>query len=135
MLLKKKKKKKKNPLNWLLLQRCIQDPVKHLRWSYFRNIINGFKQLTVFTKKLHLTCFTRFCVCLCSEVTSSVYQTYKFKVYCNSFWKHCNVFDVVFGCINKTLCLLSDVKLSKNLELLCNCMFAANTKTSKEDLK
>ena len=34
------------------------------------------------------------------------------------------------------MCPLSDVTLlSKNLELLCNCMFAANTKTSKEDLK
>ena len=41
-----------------------------------------------------LRCFTRFCVRLCSEVTSPIYQT-----------------------------------LSKNLELLCNCMFATNTKT------
>ena len=99
------------------------------RWSFFVNIINGLKPLTIFTKKLHLRCFTRFCARLCSEVTSSIYQTYKFKVYCNSFWRHCNVFDVVFARINETLCPLSDVTLSKNLELLCDCMFATNTKT------
>ena len=96
---------------------------------FFMNIINGLKLLTIFTKKLHLRCFTRFCVRLCSEVTSSIYQTYKFKVYCNSFWRHCNVFDVVFACIKETLYLLSNVTLSKNLELLCNFMFATNTKT------
>ena len=94
------------------------------RWSFFVNIMNGLKPLTIFTKKLHLRCFTRFCVCLCSEVTSSIYQTYKFKVYCHSIWRHCNVFDVVFACINKTLCPLTNVTLSKNLELLCDCMFA-----------
>ena len=116
----------RTPLKWLLLQRCIQDLVKHLRWSFFVNIINGLKLLTNFTKKLHLRCFTRFCALLCSEVTSSIYQTYKFKVYCNSFWRHCNVFDVVFACINETLCPLSDVTLSKNLELLCDRMFATN---------
>ena len=119
----------RTPFKWLLLQRRIQDLVKHLRWSFFVNIINSLKPLTIFTKKLHLRCFTRFCVHLCSEVTSSIYQTYKFKVYCNSFWRHCNVFDVVFARINETLCPLSDVMLSKNLELLCDCMFATNTKT------
>ena len=86
---------------------------------FFMNIINGLKLLTIFTKKLHLRCFTRFFVCLCSEVTSSIYQRYKFKVYCNSFWRHCNVFGVVFACINETICPLSNVTLSKNLELLC----------------
>ena len=53
----------------------------------------------------------------------------KFKVYCNSFGRHWNVFDVVFACINETLCLLSDVMLSRNLELLYDCMVATNTKT------
>ena len=100
-----------------------------IRWSFFVNIINGLNPLTIFTKKLPLRCFTRFCVCLCSEVTSSIYQMYKFKVYCNSFWRHCNVFDVVFACINETLCPLSNVMLSKNLELLCDCMIATNPKT------
>ena len=97
------------------------------RWSFFVNIRNGLKPLTIFTKKLHLRCFTRFCVRLCSEVTSSIYQTYKFKVYCNSFWRHCNVFDVVFSCIKETLSPLSDVTLSKNLELLWSFTFATNT--------
>ena len=106
----------RTPFKWLLLQRRIQDLVKHLRCSFFVNIINGLKPLTIFTKKLHYRCFTRFfCVRLCSGVTSSIYQTYKFKVYCHSFWRHWNVFDVVFACINETLCPLSDVTLSKNL--------------------
>ena len=39
------------------------------------------------------------------------------------------IFDVVFARVNETLCPLSDVTLSKNLELLCDCMFAANPKT------
>ena len=60
-------------------------PCQTSKMELFVNIINGLKPLTIFTKKLHLRCFTRFCVRLCSEVTSSIYQTYKFKVYCNSF--------------------------------------------------
>ena len=41
-------------LKWLLLRRRIQNLVKHLRWNFFVNIINGLKPLTIFTKKLHL---------------------------------------------------------------------------------
>ena len=96
-------------LKWLLLQRCVQNLVKYLRWSFFVNITNDLKLLTIFTKKLDLRCFTRFCVCLCSEVTSSIYQMYKLKF--NSSWRHCNVM------------------LSENIGLLCNCIFATNTKT------
>ena len=96
--------------------------------SRLGNQEKGLKPLTIFTEKLHLRCFTRFCLRLCSEVTSSIYQTHKFKVYCNSFWRQCNVFDVVFSRIKETLCPFSDVT-SKNLELLCDCMFATNTKT------
>ena len=99
------------------------------RWSFFMNIMNDLKQLTIFTKKLHLRCFTRFCVHLCSEVTSSIYQTYKVKVYCNSFWRHSNVFDAVFSRIKETLCPRSNATISKNLECFCNCMFATNTET------
>ena len=117
------------PFKWLLLQRHIQDLVTHLRWSFFVNIINDLKLLTIFTKKLHLRCFMRFYVHLSSELTSFIDQTYKFKVCCNSFWRHCNVFDVIFARINETLWLLSDVTLSKNLEHLCDCMFTTNTKT------
>ena len=71
------------------------------RWSFLVNIMKGLKLLTILTKKLHLRCFTRFCVCLCSEVKSSISQTYKFKVHCNSFWSHCSVFDVVFSGIKE----------------------------------
>ena len=39
------------------------------------------------------------------------------------------IFDVIFACINETLCPLSDVTLLKNLELLCDCMFATNPKS------
>ena len=99
------------------------------RWSFFVNIMNGLKPLTIFIEKFHLRCFTGFCVRLCSEVTSSIYQTYKFKVYCDSFWRHCNVLNFVSSHIKDTLCPLSDVTLSKDLELLCDFMFATNTKT------
>ena len=95
--------------------------------AFIVNIINGLKSLTIFTKKLHLRCLTRFCVCLCSEVTSSIYQTYNFKVYCHSFWRHYNLFDLGFACTNETLCPLSYVTLSKNLDPLCDYMFATNT--------
>ena len=37
------------------------------------------------------------------------------------------IFDVIFACKNETLCLLNDVT-SKNLELLCDYMFATNPK-------
>ena len=119
----------RTPLKWLLRQRRIQDLVKHLRWSFFVNIINDLKPLTIFTKSSILD-GSQGSVHTSSEVTSSIYQTYKFKVYCNSFWRHCNVFDVVFARINETLCPLGDVTLSKNLELLCDCMFATNPKQS-----
>ena len=113
-------------LKWLLLQTCIQDFVKmELFCEYNKRLKAG----NYFHKKnLHLRCFTRFCVRLCSEVRSCIYQTYKFKVYYHSFWRHCNVFDVVFSSIKETLCLLNDATLSTNLELLCDCMFATNTK-------
>ena len=97
--------------------------------SRLGNQEKGLKPSTIFTEKLHLRCFTRFCVCFWPDVTSSIYQMYKFKVYCNSFWRHCNVFDVVFSCIKETLCLLSNVMLSIDLELLCDLMFATNAKT------
>ena len=110
------------------------------RWSFFVNMMNGLKRLIIFTKKLHLRCFTRFCVCLCSEVTSSIYQMYKFKVYCNSFWRHCNVFDVVFSCIKETLSPLSNVTLYKHLSLsaiLCLLQIKNNHlyHVRKEDVK
>ena len=51
----------RTPLKWLLLRRRIHDLVKHLRWSFFVNIINSLKPLTIFIKKLHLRYFKRFC--------------------------------------------------------------------------
>ena len=69
------------------------------------------KAINYFHKKLHLRCFT----------------SSKFIV--THFEDYCNVFDIVFAHIKQTLSLLSDVMLSKNLELLCNFMFATDTKT------
>ena len=107
----------RTPLKWLLLQRHVQDFVK---MALFVNIINGLKSLTIFTKKLHLRCFTRFCVCLWSEVTSSIYQTYKFKVY----YHWCRF------CMHKLNFMLAQrCNVIKKFELLCDCMFATNTKT------
>ena len=58
---------------------------ENFRTPNFQNTSPCLKPLTIFTKRLHLRCFTRFCVCLFSEVTSSIYQTYKFKVYLTHF--------------------------------------------------
>ena len=115
----------RTPLTWLLLQRRIQDLIK---MELFCEYNERLKAVNYIYKKLHLRCFTRFCVHLCSEVTSSIYETYKVKVYCKSFWRHCNVFDVFSG-IKETLRPLINVTSSKNLELLCDCIFATNTKT------
>ena len=38
------------------------------------------------------------------------------------------IFNVVFARINETLCSLSNVTLSKNLEPLCDCVFATKIK-------
>ena len=51
------------------------------------------------------------------------------------------IFDVIFACINETLYLLSDVTLSKNLELLLRLYVCYKSKknhlyhVSKEDVK
>ena len=41
----------RTPLKWQLLQRRIQDLVRHLRRSFFVIIVNGFKPLTIFTRE------------------------------------------------------------------------------------
>ena len=38
--------------------RRIQNPVKHLKWSFFAKIVNGWKPLNIFEKKLHPRCLT-----------------------------------------------------------------------------
>ena len=119
----------RTPFKWLLLQRRIQDLVI---MELFCEYNKWLKAIYCFHKKAPSLMFHKvLCtpLLLCSEVTSSIYQTHKFKVYCNSFWRHCNVFYVIFSHIKETLCPLSDVALSKNLEFLCNCMFATNAKT------
>ena len=46
-------------------QRCKQNLVKHQRWSFFVKIVNDFKSLIIFTKKLHPRCLTRSWIFLC----------------------------------------------------------------------
>ena len=120
----------RTPLKWLLLQRRIQDLVK---MEFFCEYNERLKAVNYFHKKSSILDDSQGSVCasvLKLQVKlPCIYQTYKFKVYCNSFWRHCSIFDVVFLCIEETLCWLSDVTLSKNLELLCDCMFATNTRT------
>ena len=48
------------------VQRCMQNIVKHWRWSFFVKGVNGFWSLTVFAKSLLLGC-------LSSESTSGVF--------------------------------------------------------------
>ena len=45
--------------------RRTQNLVKHLRWSFFVKIVNGFKPLIIFTEKLHLWHLTRSWIHLC----------------------------------------------------------------------
>lgn len=61
----------KETLNWnglnklsmeSTIQKRFQTSVKHLRLSFFREKVSGWK-LTVFSKKLLLRCLTRFWIC------------------------------------------------------------------------
>ena len=36
--------------NEISSQSCIQNPVEHLRWSFFEKIVNGFQKLTIFAE-------------------------------------------------------------------------------------
>ena len=64
-------------------QRCTQNLVKHLIWSFFVKIVSSFMPLIIFTKMLILRCLTRSWICLhrsshlrgvlekrCSEISS-----------------------------------------------------------------
>ena len=46
----------KNTLNDSF-QRCFEDHVKHQWSSFFEKILNGYKPLSIFTKKLHHRCW------------------------------------------------------------------------------
>ena len=48
-----------NPLFQTLSQKPISNQIKHLRWSFFPEIVNSLKPLSIFAKKLH-RCSTRF---------------------------------------------------------------------------
>ena len=37
----------------LQVQKCIYNPVKHLRYSFFESIVNGLQSLTIFAKRFH----------------------------------------------------------------------------------
>ena len=43
-----------------LSQKPIFNPVEHLRWRFFVKIVNSLKVLSIFAKKLHCRCSTRF---------------------------------------------------------------------------
>ena len=43
-----------------LNQKPIFNPVEHLQWRFFVKIINSLKVLSIFAKKLHCRCSTRF---------------------------------------------------------------------------
>ena len=121
----------RTPLKWLLLQRRIQDLVKMELFGEYNERLKAVNNCYLFSLKSSISDVSQASVysSVLKLQTSSIYQTYKFKVYCNSFWRHCNAFDVIFSHRKETLCLLSNVVLSRNLELLCNCMFATNAKT------
>ena len=41
-----------------VLQRCFENPVGQLQWSFFAKIVNGWKPLIIVAKKVHLRCLT-----------------------------------------------------------------------------
>ena len=71
------------------LQWCIQKTVKHLWWSFFANIVNGFQSLSIFVK------CSIFYVCLGSECPSSL----GIKQTTPSFW----YFVCCFLCLRKLM--------------------------------
>ena len=60
--------------NWIILERCNQNPFKHLRWSFLQKTVNGFKLLTNFHKRLHLGCLIGFTGSLCELLICSWFK-------------------------------------------------------------
>ena len=54
-------------LSGSILNRLIQNPFKHQRWSVFAQTVNTSKSLTGYRKKLHLTCLKGFWIFLCCK--------------------------------------------------------------------
>ena len=94
----------RTPLKWLILQRCIQDLVK---MKLFCESNYGLKPWTILQKSSIL------------DVSQGSVYTSVLKL------------QVLFikRTSSKFIVTHFDVMLSKNLELLCDCMFATNTKT------
>ena len=94
----------RTPLKWLILQRCIQDLVK---MELFCESNYGLKPWTILQKSSIL------------DVSQGSVYTSVLKL------------QVLFikRTSSKFIVTHFDVMLSKNLELLCDCMFATNTKT------
>ena len=94
----------RTPLKWLILQRCIQDLVK---MELFCESNYGLKPWTISQKSSIL------------DVSQGSVYTSVLKL------------QVLFikRTSSKFIVTHFDVMLSKNLELLCDCMFATNTKT------
>ena len=53
-----------------IFQRRIQNPVEHLRWSFFVKTVNGQRPLTIFAKKLHRRYSSGFQIRLCNRFLS-----------------------------------------------------------------
>ena len=94
----------RTPLKWLILQKCIQDLVK---MELFCESNYGLKPWTISQKSSIL------------DVSQGSVYTSVLKL------------QVLFikRTSSKFIVTHFDVMLSKNLELLCDCMFATNTKT------
>ena len=94
----------RTPLKWLILQSCIQDLVK---MELFCESNYGLKPWTISQKSSIL------------DVSQGSVYTSVLKL------------QVLFikRTSSKFIVTHFDVMLSKNLELLCDCMFATNTKT------
>ena len=70
-----------------LKQRLIQNPVKHLNWSFFPKIVNGFQPLTIFAKNFFLV------IWLGSEYTCLYPKKYQ-------FWRYSENSSRIYACKN-----------------------------------
>ena len=60
-------------------QRRIENPAKHLKWSFFAKIGNGFKLF--FTKKIHVTCLAGSKDATDNKDTKSTIKTLRWQSY------------------------------------------------------
>ena len=98
------------------LERHNQNPFKHLDGVFYKKIVNGFKLLTAFHKRLHLRCLTGFWIHLCVSLSCRVSVDLNSQVDCwymrallkmnyfTGFFKGLSRFKINFSMILQNTC-------------------------------